>query len=234
MLRADGVNVFYGDLQALWDVSVRVEEGEIVALIGSNGAGKSTTLRAVSRLIPIASGRVFLEDRRIDTLPPHEVAALGVCHVPEGRKLFGGMTVLENLEMGAITPRAKAERRQSLELVFGLYPVLRERHRQLAWSLSGGEQQMLAIARGLMGLPRLLMLDEPSLGLAPLIVRHIFDTVASINKQGVTVLLIEQNVEHALRLADRAYVLENGRIVLEGTGQEVLRNDSVVSAYLGV
>jgi branched-chain amino acid transport system ATP-binding protein len=234
MLQVDDINVYYGDLQALWDVSLHIDEGEIVALIGSNGAGKSTALRAISKLLPIKSGSVHLDGIRIDTAPPHEIAALGIRHVPEGRRLFGGMTVLENLEMGAITDHAKANRRASLELVFELYPILENRKRQLAWSLSGGEQQMLAIARGLMGMPRLLMLDEPSLGLAPLLVADIFDTITSINDQGVTVLLVEQNVEHALRLAHRAYVLENGRIVLEGPGEELLHNESIVEAYLGV
>lgn len=234
MLRIDNIEVFYGDLQALWDVSVHVDGGEIVALIGSNGAGKSTTLKAISKLIPVESGNVHFDGRRIDTIPPHEIAALGICHVPEGRRLFGGMTLLENLEMGAMTPRAKAERRASLELAFELYPILKERQRQLAWSLSGGEQQMLAIARGLMGVPQLLMLDEPSLGLAPLLVHEIFDTITSINEQGVAILLVEQNVEHALRLAHRAYVLENGRIILEGTGEELLHTESIIDAYLGV
>jgi branched-chain amino acid transport system ATP-binding protein len=189
MLQIDNISVFYQDLQALWDVSMQVGEAEIVALIGSNGAGKSTALKAVSRLIPAKSGSISLDGTPIDAVPPHKVTEMGVCHVPEGRRLFGGMTVLENLEMGAVTPRAKAKRAESLTLVFELYPILEERRQQMAWSLSGGQQQMLAIARGLMGLPRLLMLDEPSLGLAPLLVKEIFDTITSINGQGVAIWL---------------------------------------------
>jgi len=234
MLEIEGVNVFYGDIQALWDVSFRVNEGELVVIVGSNGAGKTTTLKTISGLLSPASGKINFLGERIDKASPHHIVELGIAHIPEGRRLFPYMTVLENLEMGAYTRRAREKRGETLEWVYELFPILAERKDQLAGTLSGGEQQMLAIGRGLMSRPKLLMLDEPSLGLAPMLVLSVFETVRQINEQGVTVMLVEQNVRHALELADRAYVLENGRITLQGTGKELLENEYVKEAYLGL
>lgn len=224
----------YGEVQVLRGVSLRVGRGEVVALVGSNGAGKTTTLRTISGLIRPAAGQVFFDGRRIDGLEPHQIVRLGVVQVPEGRKLFPSLTVLENLELGAYVPEARRYRAQSLELVFELFPVLAERRRQAAGTLSGGQQQMLVIGRALMARPKLLMLDEPSLGLAPNVVAEIFRKVGQIREAGTTVLLVEQNVRRALRVADRGYVLENGRIVLEGSGAELMANDHVRRAYLGI
>jgi branched-chain amino acid transport system ATP-binding protein len=234
MLEVNGINVFYGDIQALWDVSFEVEEGELVVIVGSNGAGKTTTLKTISGLMHPDGGSIRFLGQRIDQASPHRIVEMGIAHIPEGRGLFPYMTVLENLEMGAYTRRARAKKDKSLEWVYGLFPILAERRGQLAGTLSGGEQQMLAIGRGLMSRPRLLMLDEPSLGLAPMLVLDVFETVKQINEQGVTVMLVEQNVRHALELADRAYVLENGRTTLQGTGKELLENDYVKEAYLGM
>ncbi|HID86377.1 MAG TPA: ABC transporter ATP-binding protein [Anaerolineae bacterium] len=234
MLEVNGINVFYGDIQALWDVSFEVEEGELVVVVGSNGAGKTTTLKTISGLLHPDGGSIAFLGQRIDRASPHHIVELGIAHIPEGRRLFPFMTVLENLEMGAYTRRARAKRRESLGWVFQLFPILEERRDQLAGTLSGGEQQMLAIGRGLMSRPQLLMLDEPSLGLAPRLVLDVFNTVKQINEEGVTVVLVEQNVHHALELADRAYVLENGRITLQGTGRDLLENDYVKEAYLGM
>lgn len=234
MLKVDGINVFYGDVQVLWEVSFEVDEGEIMVIVGSNGAGKTTTLKTTSGLLHPASGTIRFLGEKIDRVSPHRVVEMGIAHIPEGRRLFPYMTTLENLEMGAYTSRARGKRKENLEWVFELFPILRERKDQLAGTLSGGEQQMLAIGRGLMSGPRLLMLDEPSLGLAPMLVLEVFETVKRINEQGVTIILVEQNVHHALELADRAYVLENGRITLEGTGKELLENDYVKEAYLGL
>jgi len=233
MLEVKGVSAFYGDAQALWDVSFHVNEGEIVTLIGSNGAGKSTMLKVISALLPPAKGTIKLFDTRIDRLPPHRIVELGVAHIPEGRRLWPGMSVLENLELGAYTPQARAVKDQTLEWVFELFPRLAERKNQLAGTLSGGEQQMLAIGRGLLSKPKLLMLDEPSLGLAPFLVAEVFEVIKQINKEGVTILLVEQNVHHALELAHRGYVLETGRIVLEGRSEELLQDEHVRTAYLG-
>jgi branched-chain amino acid transport system ATP-binding protein len=234
LLRVDGIEVGYGDLTAVGDVSLEVREGETVAVIGANGAGKTTTLRAVSGLLPLRRGRIEFDGHRLDGLTPAEIVARGIAHVPEGRQLFPTMTVLENLELGARTPGARARRAETLARVFDLFPRLRERREQSAGTLSGGEQQMCAIGRALMAKPRLLMLDEPTLGLAPLLVRQIFDTVRTINADGVTVLLVEQNVRQALTLAHRACVLESGRLVLDGPARELLGDERLKRAYLGL
>ncbi len=233
LLEVEGVDVFYGDLQGLHGVSLAVRPGEIVTLVGANGAGKSTTLRAISGLLRPARGQIRFAGQRLERLLPERIVELGVVQVPEGRKLFPSLTVRENLELGAYTARAKAERPRTLERVFHRFPVLRERAGQRAGTLSGGEQQMLAIGRALMTLPRLLMLDEPSLGLAPMVVREIFQIVREINGQGVTVLLVEQNVRQALAVSHRGYVLENGRLALEGRAEELLANEQTRRAYLG-
>jgi branched-chain amino acid transport system ATP-binding protein len=233
LLRLDGIEAGYGDVLAVRGVSLTVEPGELVALIGSNGAGKTTTLRAVSGLLPCRRGAIELDGERIDGLTPAQIVARGIAHVPEGRQLFPGMTVLENLELGARTPAARRRRAETLAGVFALFPRLAERRTQLAGSLSGGEQQMCAVGRALMACPRLLMLDEPSLGLAPVMVASIFDNLARINREGTTVLLVEQNVLAALRLSRRAYVLENGTVTLEGAREQLLADESIKRAYLG-
>jgi branched-chain amino acid transport system ATP-binding protein len=234
MLEVDNVEVFRGDIKAIWNVSLRVGEGELVSIIGSNGAGKSTLINAISGLLPVKSGSIRFLGRRIENEPPHRIVEYGIVQVPEGRQIFPEMTVMENLEVASVTPEAKKARRDSLKVVFDLFPVLKERRTQLAGTLSGGEQQMLAIARGLMAKPKLLMFDEPSLGLAPTIVKRIFEVIKEINENGVTVLLVEQNVYEALSICHRGYVLENGRIVLEGSGEELLANEQVKRAYLGL
>lgn len=234
MLKVEGLDVFYGDLQVLWDVSFEVRQGEIVVLVGANGAGKSTTLKTVSSLLKPQKGTVTFEDHRLDMVPPHKVIEYGVAHCPEGRRLFPEMTVEENLIVGSLAPLAKAKRAETIKWVYKLFPRLHERRKQAAGTLSGGEQQMVAIGRGLMSLPKLLMFDEPSLGLAPILVSEIFRIIEMINKQGVTVLLVEQNVKHTLAMCDRAYVLENGRITLTGTGQEFLNDEKIKEAYLGM
>jgi branched-chain amino acid transport system ATP-binding protein len=234
VLKVEHIDVYYGDLQALWDVSLEVFEGEIVVLLGANGAGKSTTLKTISSLLTPSAGSVMFEGRRLDHIPSHKVIEYGIAHVPEGRRLFPEMTVEENLIVGSLAPEAKARRVETMEWVYGLFPRLLERSKQPAGTLSGGEQQMLAVGRGLMSRPKLLMFDEPSLGLAPILVQEIFKIVETVNKEGVTVLLVEQNVKHTLGMCDRAYVLENGRITLSGTGQEFLNNDHIKEAYLGI
>jgi branched-chain amino acid transport system ATP-binding protein len=234
LLRVDGIEVGYGDLTAVSDVSLEVREGEAVALIGANGAGKTTTLRAVSGLLPLRRGRIEFQGQRLDGLGPAEIVARGIAHVPEGRQLFPTMTVRENLELGARTRAARSGRAGMLERVFELFPRLRERREQLAGTLSGGEQQMCAIGRGLMASPRLLMLDEPSLGLAPVLVKAIFEDLGRINGQGITVLLVEQNVLRSLHLAHRGYVLENGRMTLSGSREELLASGHIKQAYLGL
>ena len=233
LLRLDDVEVAYGDMVAVRGVSMTVEPGELVAIIGSNGAGKTTTLRAIGGLLTPRRGRIEFDGARIDGLTSADVVRRGIAHVPEGRQLFGTMTVLENLELGARTPAARARRDDTLKTVFDLFPRLAERRRQLAGSLSGGEQQMCAIGRALMARPRLLMLDEPSLGLAPVMVGAIFDNLAKVNREGTTVLLVEQNVLRALRLSHRAYVLENGTIALEGPRTLLLADEGIKRAYLG-
>jgi branched-chain amino acid transport system ATP-binding protein len=234
LLRISGLRAGYGDVEVLHDISLEVNQGEVVALLGANGAGKTTTLRAVSGLLRPSNGEVAFQGRRIDRLPASRIVELGVVQVPEGRKIFPSLTVRENLELGAYHRKAKPHRAESLERVLEMFPVLRERRAQAAGTLSGGEQQMLAIARALMARPALLMLDEPSLGLAPRIVFEIFETIRTIRSQGLTVLLVEQNVQHSLRLADRGYVLENGNVVLAGTGAELLNSEHTKRAYLGL
>jgi branched-chain amino acid transport system ATP-binding protein len=234
LLKLTRVNVHYGDVQALRNVSFQIRGGEIVSIIGSNGAGKSTTLNAISGVLPCSSGTIEFMGKRIENLLPHQIVDEGLVQIPEGRLLFPYMTVLENLELGSFTTKARRSKEENLKGVFRLFPVLEERMGQLAGTLSGGEQQMVAIARGLMGKPNLLMLDEPSLGLAPLMVKQVFTTVKEINAHGITVLLVEQNVFHCLSAAARGYVLENGSVVLEGGGQELLSNPQVREAYLGI
>lgn len=233
MLEVKGIDVFYGDVQVLWDVSFEVKKGEIVALIGANGSGKSTTLATISSLLSPRKGSVLYEGNPIHTRAAHEMVSLGIAHIPEARRLFPEMTVHENLLLGALTPDAKKSRPEMLEKVYALFPRLKERAKQQAGTMSGGEQQMAAIGRGLMSKPRLLMLDEPSLGLSPLLVGEIFRVIQGIHGEGVTVLLVEQNVFKTLSIADRAYVLENGRIELTGSGAELLADPHVKKAYLG-
>jgi branched-chain amino acid transport system ATP-binding protein len=234
VLTLEDVAAGYGDLLAVRSISLEVGAGECVALIGANGAGKTTTLRAIAGLLPLRGGRVLFEGRSLAGLDPGEVVARGLAHVPEGRQVFAGLSVLENLEMGARTKAARAARLDSLAEVFALFPRLRERAAQLAGTLSGGEQQMLAIGRALMARPRLLLLDEPSLGLAPIAVRTIMEIVATLNRRGTTILLVEQNVRRALGLCGRGYVVENGVIALAGSREQLLRSDHVRQAYLGM
>src|SRR5918911_4274666 len=234
LLEVRELQAAYGRVTALWDVSFDVEEGQVVALLGSNGSGKTTTLRRISGLLPALSGSVHFAGRDITHARSHQIVELGIIHVPEARQLWPRMSVRENLELGAYSPRAKLKRADSLERVFGLFPRLRERRNQAAGTLSGGERQMCALARGLMGLPRLLMLDEPSLGLAPRLVSEMFETLRALREQGLTVLLVEQNVHQALELADTGFVLETGRIVLSGPSRELVQSPLVRSAYLGV
>jgi branched-chain amino acid transport system ATP-binding protein len=234
MLTVDGVEVGYDGVPALHGVSFEVRRGEIVTIVGSNGAGKTTILKTISGLLRPTAGTVTFQDRRLDRLESHRVVGLGIAHVPEGRRLFARLTVMQNLVLGAYTRKSPAERAATLERVFSLFPILRERRSQLAGTLSGGEQQMLAIGRGLMARPTLLMLDEPSLGIAPRLVDEIFASLARIKAEGATILLVEQNVVEALQLADRGYVLQTGRVVLSGTGRELERSDLVRRAYLGM
>jgi branched-chain amino acid transport system ATP-binding protein len=232
MLRLEGVTVSYGKIDALKGISLHIEPGEIVALIGANGAGKSTTLMAISHVVPVQSGRIFLNGRDISSRQTHEIVRMGISQVPEGRRIFPRMTVRENLEMGAYLGERK-DQEQEIERIFTLFPVLAERSRQFGGTLSGGEQQMLAIGRALMSRPRLLLLDEPSLGLAPIIVSRIFKIISEINRQGTTILLVEQNAKAALRLANRAYVMETGQIVMEGKASSLANDPGIKKAYLG-
>jgi len=234
MLALSGVSAGYGAVPAIAGVSLDVREGEAVGLLGANGAGKSTTLRAISGLVRPSAGRITFLGQEITDLPPYRITALGIAHVPEGRQVFPELTVKENLEIGAYIPAAKAERHSSLDLVFTIFPVLAERRQQLAGTMSGGEQQMLAVGRGLMLKPRLLMLDEPSLGLAPVMTDVTFAKIEEIRAMGTAILLVEQNVSRALSLVDRAYVLESGRIIMEGTSAELANNKQVQAAYLGI
>jgi branched-chain amino acid transport system ATP-binding protein len=234
LLQVDRLDLFYGDAQALAGVSLDIAQGEIVAIIGANGAGKSSLIRAIHGIETPAAGTVRLDGRDITGWPSHRICEAGIGHVAEGRQVFPNLTVVENLEMGSSPRHARAAARVTLDRVFTMFPRLSERRRQAAGTLSGGEQQMLAIGRCLMGQPRLIMFDEPSLGLAPAIVQEVFRIVRQLNEQGLTVLLVEQNVMASLRIAHRAYVLENGRIELSGAGQELLNNDRVRQAYLGL
>jgi branched-chain amino acid transport system ATP-binding protein len=234
MLQVSGIDVFYGDLQVLWDVSFEVRDGEILVLVGANGAGKSTTIRTISSLLTPKKGTIEWDQIRLDKTPAHRIIEYGIIHVPEGRKLFSEMSVEENLIMGSLYGEAKQNRLKTIERVYELFPKLKQRRKQLAGTLSGGEQQMVAVGRGLMGLPKVMMFDEPSLGLAPILVQEIFRMVKRVNEEGVTALLVEQNVRQTLAMCDRAYVLENGRIVLGGTGKEVSDDPYVKEAYLGI
>ena len=234
MLEVNHIRVCYDQVPAIHDVSFRIEEGEIVSIIGANGAGKSTLLKTISGLLHPDPGQIEFLGGRIDQLSAHRIVELGISHVPEGRRIFQYMTVQRNLRLGAYTQKAEEIREETLKQVFEIFPILRERLDQKAGTLSGGEQQMLAIARGLMSRPKLLMLDEPSLGLMPTLVTQVFDTIKRINAEGTTILLVEQNVREALELAHRAYVLQTGNMVLEGTGEELLESDLVRKAYLGI
>ena len=234
MLEVSNLNVFYGKSQALRDVSLRVDEGEIVALVGTNGAGKTTLLNTISGLLRPASGSVEFLRKRIDRLAPYNIMKLGICQIPEGRKLFTDMTVQENLEMGAYTSAAWKKKEETLQQVYQLFPVLKERARQSASKLSGGEGQMVAIGRGLMSNPKLCMFDEPSYGLAPKLFLEVIQVIKRLREQGITIFLVEQNVRHTLEASDRAYVLENGQIALEGKGKDLLQNEQVKTAYLGL
>jgi branched-chain amino acid transport system ATP-binding protein len=234
LLEIKNINCFYGDVQVIYDVSMHVNEGEIISMIGANGAGKSTILKCISGLIRAQSGEIYFDGAPIHHLRPEQIVDRGVVHVPEGRRLFTLMTVKENLEVGAHNPRAHPHMKEGFDAVHALLPRLKEREAQLAATLSGGEQQMVAIGRGMMARPKILMLDEPSLGLAPVLIKEIFQTIRKIADQGTTVLLVEQDVQHSLSLSNRGYVLEHGRIVQEGTGKELLDNPQIREAYLGI
>ena len=234
MLSLSGVSASYGSVPAVADISIEVGEGEAVGLLGANGAGKSTTLRAISGLVRLTGGKISFLGKDISALPPYKVTELGIAHVPEGRQVFPEMTVQENLEIGAYVPKAKLERSRTLELVYSIFPRLADRKKQLAGTMSGGEQQMLAVGRGLMLKPRLLMLDEPSLGLAPVMTDVTFEKIGEIHKMGTAILLVEQNVSRALSLVQRAYVLESGTVTMQGTSAELANNKQVQAAYLGI
>lgn len=233
ILELKDVSVKYGNVEALHSINLRVSEGEIVSILGANGAGKSTTLMTISGLVKPHKGEILFKSRRIDGLPAHETVENGVIQVPEGRRVFGTLTVMENLRLGAFTIKDDSTTKKTLEWIFELFPILKQRKKQLAGTLSGGEQQMLAIGRALMSQPKILLLDEPSLGLAPLIIKTIFETIKEINRQGVTIVLVEQNARAALKLADRGYVLEVGKIILEDKADRLLQNSEVQDAYLG-
>lgn len=233
MLKIEDLNVYYGAIHALKDISVEVNEGEIVTLIGANGAGKTSTLRAISGLAPVESGRITFEDKVLNDCPAYKIPYLGISHVPEGRRIFANLTVMENLQLGAYCRRDDAGIKQDFELVFSRFPRLKERMKQRGGTLSGGEQQMLAMGRALMARPKILLMDEPSMGLAPIIVQDIFNIIREINASGTTILLVEQNANMALSVANRAYVIETGSIVLEGKASDLLKDDSVRQAYLG-
>ncbi len=234
MLELNSVNTYYGKIRALWDVSLKVDEKEIVALVGANGAGKTTMLNTISGVIHPASGSVQFCGQRIDRLPSYQIVKMGISNIPEGGRPFPDMTVHENLEMGAYHDAMWGKRGETLEQVYKIFPILKEREGQLARTLSGGERQMLAVGRGLMSRPKLCAFDEPSYGLSPLLVKEIFNVVKALRDQGMTLLLVEQNVQQTLEIADKAYVLENGRIVSEGKSRELLQNDHIKKAYLGL
>jgi len=233
MLKLNDINAFYGDLQALWGVSMEIKDGEMVALVGPNGAGKTTTLKVITGLLPFTSGSIEFNGNDLRRVPAHKIVEFGISQVPEGGRVFAGMTVFENLELGSFPSEARKVKDESMKWVFEIFPRLEERKKQQAGTLSGGERQMLAIGRALMSKPKLLMLDEPSFGLAPILVQQMFVMIEKINKLGVTVLLVEQNVRAALELAQRAYVIENGRIIGEGKGDSLLSFESIRAAYLG-
>jgi branched-chain amino acid transport system ATP-binding protein len=234
MLVLNDIDIFYGDAQALWNVSMEVREGEMVALLGSNGAGKTTTLMSISGLLHPKKGKISLDDLRLDKIEPSSIVTHGIAHVPEGRRLFPNMTVVENLLVGAYNSNAWAKRLEIIQRIYQIFPILEERKNQLAGTLSGGERQMVAIGRGLMSKPVILMLDEPSLGLAPKVVEMIFEILVDINQKGTTILLIEQNAQIALQVAHRGYVMETGRISLEGKASDLIQNEGVKKAYLGL
>jgi branched-chain amino acid transport system ATP-binding protein len=234
MLEVSNLNTFYGNIQALWDVSLDIKEAELVALVGANGAGKTTLLKTISGLLPPASGQVQFLGKRIEGLQSHIIVELGMSHIPEGRNLFPEMSVRENLEMGAYTKRVWKQKQETLEEVYQLFPILKSRRGQMARTLSGGEQQMVAMGRGLMSKPKLCIIDEPSSGLAPLVVDEIFQTVQGLRGQGISIFLIEQNVQQTLEIADRAYVMENGKIILSGESKELLQEEMIRKAYLGL
>jgi len=234
MLKIEKLNFAYGDLKVLWDVNLEVHQGEIVTVVGANGAGKSTTLKNISRLVRPTSGTITFDGKDLSRMHSHDVVEAGLIQVPEGRRIFPEMTVMENLRMGSYVKSTRGDRQKNTDWVFELFPRLKEREKQLGGTMSGGEQQMLAIARGLMANPKVLLLDEPSLGLSPLLVKNIFDIITGINKEGVTILLVEQNVYQSLRISHRAYVMETGRVVLTGKGDELLNNDHIKKAFLGM
>lgn len=234
LLNVDKIDVFYGSVQILWEVSLSLEEGQIVSLLGGNGAGKTTTVKTISGMLQTKAGRVSFDGRDITSMPAHSRVETGLVQVPEGRKVFPTLSVLENLELGSFLKEPKARRAESLDRVMDLFPILEERSGQSAGTLSGGEQQMLALARGMMSLPKLLILDEPSLGLAPIIVEEIFEVVQRINQEGVTILLVEQNAPQALAISDQAFVLEEGRVALSGEGHALLNDDHIRRLYLGI
>ena len=234
MLSIEKLEFAYGDLKVLWSIDISVQRGEIVTLVGANGAGKTTTLKNISRLVKWNSGSIAFEGEDLSPLQAHQVVERGIVQVPEGRRIFPEMTVMENLRMGSFTKSTRKDREKNIERSFALFPRLKERQKQLGGTLSGGEQQMLAIARGLMANPRLLLLDEPSLGLSPLLVKNIFQIIREINRLGVTIMLVEQNVYQSLHIANRAYVMETGRVVLTGTGQQLLDDEHVKKAFLGM
>ncbi len=234
LLKIDRLNTGYGDIQVLFDLSIEVHQGEVLSIIGANGVGKTTLLKTLSGLMPASSGTVYFKDQEIQGLPPEKIVGLGIIQIPEGRRLFSLMSVLENLEMGAYTPKARARKDERLKEVYQIFPRLEERKNQLAGTLSGGEQQMVAIGRGLMAGPEMLMLDEPSMGLSPVLREETFRVVKKIAETGVTIMLIEQDVKHSLSISDRAYVMERGEVVMEGTGAELLVNPHIRKAYLGI
>jgi branched-chain amino acid transport system ATP-binding protein len=233
VLKVDSIDVFHGNLQALWHVTLEVNEGELVSLIGANGAGKTTIVESIAGLLPLAVGSIHFDSVRLDKEPAHKIVELGICLIPEDKGIFRGMSVIENLELGAFAPESRRLRDRTFQFVFELFPLLESRKKQRAGTLSGGEQQMLAIGRALMGKPRLLMCDEPSLGLAPLVVKSIFKVIRQINDSGVSVLLVEQNVRAALKLTKRAYIIENGQVAGHGEAKRLLDDEKVRNAYLG-
>lgn len=234
MLRVENLSAGYGNLQILRNLNFHVDEGEVVSILGTNGAGKTTTLRAISGLIPVTSGGIYFNDVLLNKKSTEFIVQSGLIQVPEDRKLFSDMTVLENLEMGAYTKSTRANFKKNLEYCYELFPILKEREKQISGTMSGGQQQMLAIGRALMAEPKLLILDEPSIGLSPLLTKQVFDIISEIKKNGVTILLVEQNVNQALQVADRGYVIENGEIAMEGQAEELLNDDNLRAAYLGI